>query len=56
MTFWQMMSTDSSSLRGEPSGKAVEWRAHGLYRFEDGKIAECWLLPEDQTVFDEIWA
>jgi ketosteroid isomerase-like protein len=45
-----------ASGRAKRCGKAVEWRAHGLYRFEDGKIAECWLLPEDQTVFDEIWA
>jgi hypothetical protein len=45
-----------ASGRAKRRGKAVEWRAHGLYRFEDGKIAECWLLPEDQAVFDEIWA
>ncbi|HEY3213419.1 MAG TPA: nuclear transport factor 2 family protein [Actinomycetota bacterium] len=45
-----------ASGRAKRGGKAVAWRAHGLYRFEDGKIAECWLLPEDQTVFDEIWA
>ena len=32
------------------------WRGHGLYRFVDGKIAECWLLPEDQYLFDEIWS
>jgi ketosteroid isomerase-like protein len=38
-------------------GKVFEWRAHGLYRFEgDGKIAECWVLPEDQQLFDEIWS
>ena len=45
-----------ASGRAKRDGKAVEWRAHGLYRFEDGKIAECRLLPEDQAVFDEIWA
>lgn len=37
-------------------GKTVEWRAHGLYRFDAGKIAECWVLPEDQEQFDEIWS
>jgi uncharacterized protein len=37
------------------SGKRFEWRAHGLYRFRDGQIAECWVLPEDQYTFDEIW-
>lgn len=37
-------------------GKRLEWRAHGLYRFENGRIAECWLLPEDQHAFDAIWS
>jgi ketosteroid isomerase-like protein len=37
-------------------GKRLEWRAHGLYRFENGRIAECWLLPEDQQAFDAIWS
>jgi ketosteroid isomerase-like protein len=36
-------------------GKSLEWRAHGLYRFEHGRIAECWVVPEDQTAFDAIW-
>jgi ketosteroid isomerase-like protein len=38
------------------NGTMFEWRAHGIYRFEDGKIAECWLVPEDQSSFDEIWS
>jgi uncharacterized protein len=37
-------------------GKRWEWRGHGLYRFTEGRIAECWLLPEDQHLFDEIWS
>jgi hypothetical protein len=41
--------------RASRRGKVFEWRAHGLYRFEEGKIAGCWVLPEDQSVFDEIW-
>lgn len=36
-------------------GKRKEWRAHGLYRFDEGRIAECWVLPEDQDAFDAIW-
>lgn len=36
-------------------GKRLEWRAHGLYRFQKGRIAECWVLPEDQNAFDAIW-
>lgn len=36
-------------------GVELQWRAHGLYRFEGGNISECWVLPEDQDAFDEIW-
>jgi ketosteroid isomerase-like protein len=28
-------------------GAVLEWRAHELYRFRDGRIAECWVLPEN---------
>lgn len=45
-----------ASGRTTRHGKTMEWRAHGLYRFQDGQIAECWVLPEDQSVFDEIWS
>ena len=45
-----------ASGRVTRNGRAFEWRAHGLYRFEGGAIAECWVLPEDQALFDEIWA
>jgi ketosteroid isomerase-like protein len=37
-------------------GTVLEWRAHGLYRFRDGRIAECWVLPENQYEFDRIWS
>lgn len=45
-----------ASGRAQRRGRRKEWRAHGLYRFKDGKIAECWVLPEDQYRFDEIWS
>lgn len=45
-----------ASGRATRRGRVVEWRAHGLYRFKNGKIAECWVLPEDQLLFDDIWA
>lgn len=44
-----------ASGRAVRDGEVLEWRAHGLYRFEDGKIAECWVLPEDMEAFDHIW-
>ncbi|MGH2748592.1 MAG: nuclear transport factor 2 family protein [Actinomycetota bacterium] len=42
--------------RVDRHGRSYEWRAHGLYRFRDGRIAECRVLPEDQYTFDEIWS
>ncbi len=42
--------------RPERHGRPYEWRAHGLYLFRDGRIAECRVLPEDQYAFDEIWS
>jgi len=44
-----------ASGRASRGGKTYEWRGHGVYRFGGGKIAECWLLPEDPQLFDEIW-
>jgi hypothetical protein len=37
-------------------GKDREWEAHGLYRFHNGRIVECWVIPEDQHQFDAIWS
>jgi uncharacterized protein len=31
------------------------WSTVGLYRLEDARVAECWLLPLDQAEFDDIW-
>jgi ketosteroid isomerase-like protein len=42
--------------RAERHGRLHEWRAHGLYRFVEGRIAECRVLPEDQYAFDEMWS
>ena len=47
-----VIATGRATLHGQTS----EWRAHGLYRFSDGRIAECWVLPEDQYEFDRIWS
>jgi ketosteroid isomerase-like protein len=44
-----------ASGRAVRNGHAYAWRGHGLYRFANGRIAECWLLPEDPRLFDEIW-
>lgn len=42
--------------RASRHGQDFEWRAHGLYRFAEGKIVECRVLPEDQALFDLVWS
>lgn len=37
-------------------GSAHRWSTVGLYRFREGLLVECWLLPLDTTQFDRIWA
>ena len=34
----------------------VRWRAAGVYRVNNGTIAEGWLVPLDQQSFDKTWA
>jgi len=60
ITVEDVLANDSHGLviasgRASRRGTPYEWRGHGVYRFEDGMIAECWLLPEDPQLFDEIW-
>ena len=38
------------------AGRDVSWETVGVFRVVDGRIAECWLVPFDQAVFDEIWS
>ena len=38
------------------AGREERWSTVGLYRFAEGRIAGCWLLPLDPTAFDRIWA
>ena len=42
--------------RGLRDGREVTWETVGVFRVVDGRIAECWLVPFDQAVFDEIWS
>jgi ketosteroid isomerase-like protein len=37
-------------------GEEVSWRTVGVYRIEDGRIREVWLVPLDLDRFDAIWA
>jgi 2'-5' RNA ligase len=37
-------------------GLEVSWETVGVFRVADGRIAECWLVPFDQALFDSIWS
>jgi predicted pyridoxine 5'-phosphate oxidase superfamily flavin-nucleotide-binding protein/ketosteroid isomerase-like protein len=38
------------------AGAPRSWQTAAVLRVADGQIRECWLLPADQDLFDEIWA
>ena len=40
----------------ERRGRLRTWQTVGVFRIVDGKIAECWLVPFDQYLFDELWS
>jgi ketosteroid isomerase-like protein len=45
--------TDGTAVIG---GRERRWSTVGLYRFNEGRIVSCDLLPLDPEAFDEIWA
>jgi ketosteroid isomerase-like protein len=40
----------------ERDGWLRTWQTVGVFRIADAKIAECWLVPFDQYLFDELWS
>jgi hypothetical protein len=40
----------------ERDGQLRTWHTVGVFRIAGGKIAECWLVPFDQYLFDELWS
>jgi ketosteroid isomerase-like protein len=40
----------------ERDGKLQTWQTVGVFRIADDRIAECWLVPFDQYLFDELWS
>jgi ketosteroid isomerase-like protein len=36
-------------------GESVDWRTVGVYRTEEGLIAEVWLVPIELQKFDRVW-
>jgi uncharacterized protein len=37
-------------------GETFAWGTVGIFRVTEGRIAECWVVPNDQHAFDEIWS
>ena len=35
-------------------GERLAWGTVGVFRVADGKIAECWGIPNDQDAFDRV--
>lgn len=40
----------------ELAGERLAWGTVGIFRIARGKIAECWVIPNDQDAFDRIWS
>ena len=38
------------------AGTVRRWSTVGLYRAVGGRVAECWLMPTDPELFDQIWS
>jgi ketosteroid isomerase-like protein len=38
------------------AGTVRRWSTVGLYRAAAGQVAECWLMPTDPVLFDQIWS
>jgi uncharacterized protein len=36
-------------------GESFAWGTVGIFRLAGGEIAECWVVPYDQSAFDRIW-
>ena len=36
-------------------GQQREWETVGVYRVEGQVVGECWLVPSDQALFDQVW-
>ena len=38
------------------AGTVQRWSTVGLYRIVADRVAECWLMPTDPALFDQIWS
>ena len=52
---WRMLGTHRGRFRGiEPTGRAVVLRGIAIYRVEDGKLRERWVVSDLQGVLEQI--
>lgn len=40
----------------EHGGETFTWGTIAIFRIAEGKIAECWVVPHDQSAYDAIWS
>jgi uncharacterized protein len=50
---WVLQLADGQMER---DGQLRHWQTVGVFRIAGGRIAECWLVPFDQYLFDELWS
>lgn len=55
--WWTVTGTHKGEFQGlEPTGKSVRFPASGLFRIEDGKIAEVWLTYDRLGLMQQLGA
>ena len=55
--YWVSTGTHSDVYLGvAPTGKKVEYKGVDIYRFADGKIAECWAVPDVLSLLRQLGA
>jgi steroid delta-isomerase-like uncharacterized protein len=53
--YWISTGTHSAEYLGIPAtGRKVAYRGVDIYRFRDGKIAECWAVPDVLTLLRQL--
>jgi ketosteroid isomerase-like protein len=50
---WAVQLADGQMER---DGEVRTWQTVGVFHIADGKIDECWLVPFDQYLFDDLWS
>lgn len=55
--FWTITGTQRGEFQGiEPTGNEVSFRAMGMFRIDDGLVAEVWLLADRLALMTQLGA